>query len=59
MNTELGLIKESMLNVTGELSDFVFNNGDAGTRVRKAMQDLMVLASDIRKKKPSVKIANR
>jgi len=25
------------------------NNGAAGTRVRKAMQDLKVLASDIRK----------
>jgi len=43
-------VKEVITSIEADVTKFYdANNGAAGTRVRKAMQDLKVLASDIRK----------
>jgi hypothetical protein len=43
-------VKELVAAIEADAAKFYnANNGAAGTRVRKAMQDLKVLASDIRK----------
>ncbi|MGA9648880.1 histone H1 [Pedobacter sp.] len=43
-------VKELVSAIEADATKFYENgNGAAGTRVRKAMQDLKVLASDIRK----------
>lgn len=43
-------VKEVITSIEADVAKFYDgNNGAAGTRVRKAMQDLKVLASDIRK----------
>ncbi|MDQ0966841.1 hypothetical protein QFZ20_002244 [Flavobacterium sp. W4I14] len=43
-------VKEVITSIEADVTKFYDgNNAAAGTRVRKAMQDLKVLASDIRK----------
>lgn len=43
-------VKELIAGIESDATKFYNqNNGAAGTRVRKAMQDLKVLATDIRK----------
>ena len=43
-------VKELIAGIEPDATNFYNqNNGAAGTRVRKAMQDLKVLATDIRK----------
>lgn len=43
-------VKELIAGIEADAAKFYnSNNGAAGTRVRKAMQDLKVLATDIRK----------
>ena len=43
-------VKELIAGIEADATKFYNkNNGAAGTRVRKAMQDLKVLAGDIRK----------
>jgi len=43
-------VKELIAGIEADVTKFYDGgNGAAGTRVRKAMQDLKVLASDIRK----------
>jgi len=43
-------VKELIAGIEADATKFYNqNNGAAGTRVRKAMQDLKVLATDIRK----------
>lgn len=43
-------VKELIAGIEADAGKFYnFNNGAAGTRVRKAMQELKVLATDIRK----------
>jgi hypothetical protein len=43
-------VKELVAGIEADAEKFYnSNNGAAGTRVRKAMQDLKVLAGDIRK----------
>ena len=43
-------VKELVAGIEADAEKFYnSNNGAAGTRVRKAMQDLKVIASDIRK----------
>lgn len=47
---KFGKVKELIASIEADADKFYNKaNGAAGTRVRKAMQDLKVLATDIRK----------
>ncbi len=47
---KFGKVKELIASIQADADKFYNKaNGAAGTRVRKAMQDLKVLATDIRK----------